>query len=224
MEETLDCVEAGPKAAARGAVVWLHGLGASGHDFEDVVPLLDLPGVRFVFPHAPERPVTINGGAVMRAWYDILELGGSLRGKEDEAGIRDSAEQVRALLRRENARGVPAGRIVLAGFSQGGAMALHVAHRYPEALRGIMVLSAYEVLPGSRQSEAAPANARTSLLACHGSLDPMVPFWAGRQTYEAYAGPDRPARWHAFPIGHAVCPEEIDVIRDWLKERFAGTA
>jgi phospholipase/carboxylesterase len=224
MEETLDGVEVGPEQEAGGAVVWLHGLGASGHDFEDVVPLLHLPDVRFVFPHAPARAVTINGGAVMRAWYDIIELGGSLRGKEDEAGIRDSADRVRALLRRENARGVPAGRIVLAGFSQGGAMALHVAHRYPEALLGIMVLSAYEVLSGSREAEAAPANARTPLLACHGTLDPMVPFWAGRKTYEAYAAPERPARWHAFPIGHAVCPEEIEVIRDWLRERFAENA
>jgi phospholipase/carboxylesterase len=219
MTELLPCVEIDARGEAAGTVIWLHGLGASGHDFEPIVPLLQLPQARFVFPHAPTRGVTINGGLLMPAWYDITTLG-SDRGGEDRGDVRESAALVEALLAREAARGIPAARVVLAGFSQGAAMALFVAHRHPEALRGIMVLSGYEVLPDTREEEAAAANRDTPLVACHGTYDPMVPVARARQAYQAYAHPGRPAEWHEFPIGHEVSPPEIAVIRDWLATRF----
>jgi phospholipase/carboxylesterase len=219
MTELLPCVEIDARGEAAGTVIWLHGLGASGHDFEPIVPLLQLPQARFVFPHAPTRGVTINGGLLMPAWYDITTMG-SERGGEDRDDVRESAALVEALIAREAARGIPAARVVLAGFSQGAAMALFVGHRHPEALRGIMVLSGYEVLPDTREAEAAPANRDTPLVACHGTYDPMVPVARARQAYQAYAHPGRPAQWHEFPIGHEVSPPEIAVIRDWLATRF----
>jgi phospholipase/carboxylesterase len=219
MGELLPCYEVEPQGEAQGSIVWLHGLGADGHDFEDVVPLLELPRVRFVFPHAPRKPVTINGGLIMPAWYDITSLA-SARG-ENERHVRESAEQVRGLIAREKQRGVDASRVVLAGFSQGGAMALHVGPRYPETLLGILVLSGYEVLAATREAEAAPANASTPMLFCHGSQDPLVPLAAGRQAYETYAE-GRAAEWHAFPIAHQVSMDEIRVVRDWLQARFAS--
>ncbi len=217
MAELLPCVELGPATAA-ASVVWLHGLGASGHDFEDVVPLLELPQVRFVFPHAPQRAVTLNMGLLMPAWYDILSLGG---GADDERGIRDSAWHVEALLAREQERGVAANRIVLAGFSQGGAIALHVGTRYGQTLAGIMLLSGYEVLAATREAEASAANRTTPLLACHGTRDPMVSLALGRAAYDAHAA-GRPAAWHVFPMAHAVCMDEIHVIGEWLRDRFAA--
>jgi phospholipase/carboxylesterase len=217
---TLPGVEIDPAGPPLGVVLWLHGLGASGHDFEGIVPLLELPQVRFVFPHAPPRPVTINAGMVMPAWYDVLQLAGDERGVEDESGIRASAGLIEALLEREEQRGVPSGRIVLAGFSQGGAMALHVGTRYPRPLGGIMVLSGYEVLSGAREAEQAPANLTTPLLACHGRLDPLVPLSRGRRAFEAHAQ-GRPAEWREFPIGHEVSLEEIAAIRAWLHRRLA---
>jgi phospholipase/carboxylesterase len=216
MAELLPCVEVGP-ASAVASVVWLHGLGASGHDFEDVVPLLELPQVRFVFPHAPQRAVTLNMGLIMPAWYDILSLGG---GVDDERGIRDSARHVEALLEREQERGVAVNRIVIAGFSQGGAIALHAGTRYAKTLAGIMLLSGYEVLADTREAEASAANRATPLLGCHGSLDPMVSLARGRAAYDAHAA-GRPAAWHAFPMAHAVCLDEIHVIGAWLAERLA---
>jgi len=222
MNQILPAVEIEPKAEATGSVIWLHGLGASGHDFADLPPLLQLPQVRFVFPHAPRRAVTINMGLIMPAWYDIVEVGGSLRGNEDERGIRQSAELIRALIAREEERGVPAARVVLAGFSQGGALALHVGLRYPKTLAGIMVLSAYEALPGTRQAEETEANRLTPILVCHGTHDPLVPWQGGRLLYEACSRGGRPAEWHSFPMQHQVCMEEVEVIRDWLKARFGA--
>jgi phospholipase/carboxylesterase len=219
--ELLPCVEVEARGgAAKGSVLWLHGLGASGHDFEDVVPMLDQPQVRFVFPHAPRRPVSVNMGLIMPAWYDIRALGGA-RGEDDERGIRESAQLVENLLSREKARGVPAGRIVLAGFSQGGALALFAGMRHQETLAGVMVLSAYELLPATREAEAAPANRSTPLLVCHGTDDPMVPLEGGRQAFAAWDHPERLAEFHEFPMAHAVCLEEIELIRRWLAERFA---
>lgn len=220
MTEILPAVEIEPQGEAKGSVIWLHGLGASGHDFADVPPLLHLPQIRFVFPHAPRKPVTINMGLIMPAWYDILTLGGSLRDNEDERGIRQSAALIEALIAREEERGVPASRVVLAGFSQGGAMALYVGTRYAKSLAGIVALSAYEVLPGTRQAEAQDANKLTPLLVCHGEHDPMVPWQGGRMLYETYSKDGRPAEWHTFPMEHQVCTEEIEVIRDWLRARF----
>ena len=219
MSEILPCVEIGPAADVDGSIVWLHGLGASGHDFEDVVPMLELPRVRFVFPHAPRLPVTINGGLIMPAWYDITSLAAA-RG-ENERHVRESAALIRNLVAREIERGVPASRVVLAGFSQGGALALYVATRYPESLLGILVLSGYEILAATREAEASAQNAATPMLSCHGTYDPLVPLAAGRQAYEAYA-PGRAAEWRAFPIAHQVSLDEIHVVRDWLHERFAN--
>jgi phospholipase/carboxylesterase len=217
MSELLSCVEIDPPGKPEGVVVWLHGLGADGHDFEPVVPILGLPRARFVFPHAPRAPVTINGGMVMPTWYDILAIGG---GGANEADVRRSAKQLQALLEREEQRGVPADRIILAGFSQGAAMALHVGTRYPRALRGIVALSGYEVLPHTREREETPANRTTPMLFCHGTADPLVPIAAGRLAYEAHAHPERPAEWHEFPMAHEVSPSELTVIRQWLGARF----
>ena len=221
MAEVLPCVEIDPPGKPEGAVVWLHGLGADGHDFEPIVPLLGLPRARFVFPHAPSMPVTINGGMVMPAWYDIRAIGG---GGESEADIRRSASLVQALLEREEQRGVSPSRIVLAGFSQGGAMALHVGTRYPRALLGIMVLSGYEVLAGTRNVEETGANRSTPMIFCHGTADPLVPIAAGRLAYEAHERPGRPAEWHPFSMAHEVSPAELTVIRQWLAARFGRTA
>jgi len=216
--ELLPCVEMGPEQEAEGAVVWMHGLGASGHDFEDVVPLLRRPRTRFVFPHAPRRAVTLNMGLIMPAWYDIRTLGGPR--DDDERGIRDSQRHIEALLAREVERGVPAQRIVVAGFSQGGAMALHVGLRYPETLAGILVLSAYELLPETRAAEASPANQATPALVCHGTYDPMVPVAGGREVQAGLAANGRPVEWHEFPMEHQLCLEEIEVIARWLDERL----
>jgi phospholipase/carboxylesterase len=214
----LPCVEAGPRGEADGAVVWLHGLGANGHDFEPIVPYLELPRVRFVFPHAPARAVTINGGMHMPAWYDILTLARS--GGGNASHVADSRAQVDALIRRENERGLATERVVLAGFSQGAALALHAGIRYPERLAGILVLSGYEVLPETRESEASPANRHTPMLFCHGIHDPVVPLAGGRLACENHAAPGRDTQWREFPIAHEVSDEEIAVVRDWLHARL----
>ena len=219
--EPLPCVEIEATGETRGSVVWLHGLGADGHDFEPIVPLLDRPDARFVFPNAPARPVTINGGMVMPAWYDILTLGGPGPG-ERAPDIRQSAGLVEALIEREERRGVASSRIVLAGFSQGAAMALHVGIRYPRPLLGIMVLSGYEVLAETREAEAGAANRATPILFCHGTHDPLVAVGRGRQAYRAHARPERPTEWHEFPIAHEVSLPEIAVVRAWLEARFAS--
>jgi phospholipase/carboxylesterase len=220
MSEILPCVELDPPGKPEGVVVWLHGLGADGHDFEPIVPILGLPRARFVFPHAPSLPVTINGGMVMPAWYDILAIGG---GGEREADVRRSTGQLRALLEREEQR-VPPNRIVLAGFSQGGAVALHVGTRHPRGLLGIMVLSGYEVLAHTREVEETPVNRSTPMLFCHGTTDSVVPIVAGRMAYQAHAHPGRPAEWHEFAMGHEVAPSELTVIRQWLAARFGRSA
>jgi len=218
MAGTLPCVEVGPRGQAAGVVLWLHGLGANGHDFEPIVPYLDLPRVRFVFPHAPVRAVTINGGMEMPAWYDILTLG--RQGGGNPAHVNEARAQVDALLRRENERGIAADRIVLAGFSQGAALALHAGIRYAERLAGILVLSGYEVLPGMREAEASPANQLTPMLFCHGTRDPLVPVAGGRAAFDAHASADRDAQWLEFPIAHEVSDDEIAAVRDWLHARL----
>jgi phospholipase/carboxylesterase len=214
----LPCVEVGPRGQADAAVVWLHGLGADGHDFEPIVPMLGLPRVRFVFPNAPLRAVTINGGMVMPAWYDITAL--DREGGADETDVRESAADVAALLAREKQRGVPPERTVLAGFSQGAAIALHAGVRHAETLAGILVLSGYDVLPATREAEAAPANRRTPMLFCHGAHDPLVPVERGRAAWKAHATPEREALWREFPIAHQVSPEEIEVFAGWLQDRL----
>ena len=218
MSALLPCVEVGPRGDAAGAVVWLHGLGANGHDFEPIVPYLELPRVRFVFPHAPSRAVTINGGMRMPSWYDIVSLAAA--GGGNAAHVAESRAQVDALLRRESERGLSSDRVVLAGFSQGAALALHTGIRYPETLAGIMVLSGYEVLPGTRDAEASPANRRTPMLFCHGTHDAVVPVEGGRMAWRAHSTPGRDAQWLEFPIAHEVSDAEIAAVRDWLHARL----
>lgn len=224
----LERIEVNPPGGAEpvGTVIWMHGLGASGHDFEPIVPFLHLPQVRFVFPHAPVIPVTLNGGMSMPAWYDILTLDREPgKNREPEISVREGARHVEALLAAEIDAGMPADRIVLAGFSQGGAMALHVGARFPVSLRGIMVLSGYLLLPDIFAEEAHVGNSETAALFCHGKDDPMVPCIGGRHAYETMRdqASSRAIEWHEFPMGHEVCPQEIGVIARWLGERFADS-
>jgi phospholipase/carboxylesterase len=213
----MDAVEIEPTAAHAATVVWLHGLGASGHDFEPIVPYLRLPGVRFVFPHAPLRAVTINGGYVMPSWYDIRTLDFLATDREDRDQIADTTARIEALLAREEDR---IDRVILMGFSQGGAMALHIGHRHRKRLRGIGVLSGYLVLPDAL-SEGAPENADTPLLFMHGRNDPVVPVFAGRASYDKFLRPGRDVRWKEYAMGHEVCPPQIGDIATWLRERTA---
>ncbi|MCX4243833.1 alpha/beta hydrolase [Paraliomyxa miuraensis] len=220
--KVLPCVELEPRAQSpRGAVIWLHGLGASGHDFEPIVPMLRQPELRFVFPHAPALPVTINGGMVMPAWYDIRRLDLAPY-RESETDIRRSATLVEALLRREKDRGIPAERIVLAGFSQGAAMALHVGLRHAEALCGLIILSGYHVLPQRFEAERSDANRRTPILFGHGIHDPVLPVVLGREAHDFVTAqmPQADIRWHQFPIAHSVSEAEIEIVAQWLAERF----
>lgn len=217
MTPLLEAIEIESAPAPDAAVLWLHGLGADGHDFEPVVPELRLPRelrVRFVFPHAPVRPVTLNMGMRMRAWYDIVQLGG---GREDEAGIRASQAQLEALLARERARGVAAGRIVLAGFSQGGAIALHTGLRHAARLAGILALSTYLPLAGTVAAESGAANRDAPLFMAHGSYDDIIPIERARQSRVALEALGRRVDWHEYPMPHAVCAEEIADIAAWLR-------
>ena len=217
-EELLECVEAGAGAQPSASVIWLHGLGADGHDFEPIVPELRLPArlpVRFVFPHAPVRPVTLNGGMAMRAWYDIIALGGNAQ--QDAAGIRESERQVRALLQRENERGIATNRIVLAGFSQGGAIALHTGVRYPERLAGIMGLSTYLPLTDTVDNERSSANANTPIFMAHGTHDPVLPIQMGQNSHRLLEQLGYDIEWHDYAMQHQVCLEEIQAISAWLQ-------
>ena len=212
-------IESAPSPTA--AVIWLHGLGADGYDFVDIVPMLGLKAVptRFVFPHAPMRPVTINGGAVMRAWYDVRGDAGVRR--EDEAGVRESQQQIEALIAREKTRGVPAGRIVLAGFSQGGAMALQTSLRHPERLAGIMALSCFLPLTDKVAAEAAPANRDVPIFMAHGTNDPLIPLARARHAYDLLTSLGYRIEWHEYPIPHSVSPAEIRDISAWLQRILA---
>lgn len=216
MNPTHDTVEIQTGERPDAAVIWLHGLGADAHDFEPIVPALRLPrrlSVRFVFPNAPVRPVTINGGMPMRAWYDIVELGGA---RQDEAGIRASGHIVTQLIERENARGIATQRIVLAGFSQGGAVALHAGLRYGEALAGILAMSTWLPLHTTLQAERSAANARVPILYAHGMYDDMVGIERARASRAILEGLGYPVQWREYPMGHEVCPEEIADIGAWL--------
>jgi len=217
----LDCIEIEPKSDATASVIWLHGLGADGNDFVPIVDELGLGadhGARFVFPNAPVRPVTINNGMSMRAWYDIA--GVSIADKQDVDGIHASAAEIEALIARENGRGVPTERIVLAGFSQGGAIALHAGLRHTESLAGIMALSCYLPLHESLDSEAAPGNAATSIFMAHGSEDPMVPVSLGRSSRDMLQQAGYAVDWHEYPMQHQVCMPQIQDIGGWLATRL----
>ena len=196
-------------------MIWLHGLGADGHDFEPIVPELGLRfPVRFVFPHAPVRAVTINGGMAMRAWYDIFSF--DRHAEEDAAGIRASAAAVTELVDREIARGVASERIVLAGFSQGGAIALHAGLREPRPLAGVLALSTYLPLATTLASERSAANARIPIFMAHGTDDPVLPFAMAEASRRALESLGYAVDWHAYPMAHSVCLEEIGAIGAWL--------
>lgn len=220
--EVLPCVEVEPRQRADAAVIWLHGLGADGHDFEPVVPALGLSAshrVRFVFPHAPAIPVSLNYGMVMPAWYDIA--GPDLRRtRHDEPGIRASAARVESLIAREKSRGVAADRVVLAGFSQGGAIAIFTALRHRERLAGLIALSTYLVLEDKLEPERSDANRELPILQCHGTFDPMVPEERGRACRDKLTALGWRVAWHTWPMEHQVCQQEIEIIGAWLRERL----
>lgn len=199
-------------------ILWLHGLGADGNDFVPIIDELELPAasrIRFIFPHAPMRPVSINNGFVMRAWYDVLNL--NFNQPEDEDGLRDSQRAIEALLERERQRGITPERIVLAGFSQGGAMALQTGLRYPERLAGIMALSCYLPLQQTLATEAHPVNSATSIFMAHGSQDPIVPLTLAATSRRQLLESGYAVEWHEYPMAHAVCAEEMADISAWLK-------
>ncbi|MEI6759402.1 MAG: carboxylesterase [Betaproteobacteria bacterium] len=215
-------LESAPNPTA--AVIWLHGLGADGHDFAGLVPELDLsncPPIRFVFPHAPSMPVTVNGGYVMPAWYDIL--GPNLVSQQDAAGIQNSARAIVALIEHEVALGIPADRIVLAGFSQGCAMALHTGLRLPQRLAGIMALSGYLPLADRLGAERQPANAQTPVFMAHGTQDPVVVIARGEASRDALVALGQPVDWRSYPMPHSVHPNEISDISAFLAQ-VLGTA
>ncbi|MEJ2602437.1 MAG: dienelactone hydrolase family protein [Gammaproteobacteria bacterium] len=217
----LETIEITTGGEPDGAVIWLHGLGADGHDFEPIVPELRLPArlaLRFVFPHAPMRPVTVNGGMRMRAWYDIIAL--DRRARQDEAGIRESAAATVTLIEQELERGIAADRIVLAGFSQGGAIAIHTALRYPDRLAGLLALSTWMPLARTLAGEASEANRKLPVFMAHGRQDPMVPLALAEQSREELAAAGYLVQWETYDMGHAVCAQEIADISLWLQERF----
>jgi len=213
----LETVELEPPTPADAAVVWMHGLGADGHDFESLVPELRLgasPAVRFVFPHAPVRPVTINGGQRMRAWYDVA--GFDRRAGQDERGLRESAEAIGALVARERERGIAASRILIAGFSQGGAMALFTALRWPERLGAIVALSSYLPFGDTLREELHPANAGLPVFMAHGQFDPILPQSLGEASCDTLRSLGCPVEWHSYPMPHSVCLEEVSDLRRFL--------
>lgn len=217
MTENFDTVELETGPAPAASILWLHGLGADAHDFEPIVPALvprASPALRFIFPNAPVRPVTINGGYAMRAWYDIISL--ERGAKQDEAGMRASDALLGRLIARENARGIPSHRIFLAGFSQGGVMAILSGTRYPERLAGIIGLSCYMALADSFDAERAAANAHTPIFMAHGTQDPMVDVRLGEETRARLATAGYDVEWHAYPMPHSVSPAEIADLSRWL--------
>lgn len=223
MSEYLPAIEIEQGSKPQFAVIWLHGLGADGSDFVPVVPALGLaesPGVRFVFPHAPVMPVTCNGGWAMPAWYDILSLTPGER-RIDEAGLLRSRAALRCLIEREGERGIPAARVFLAGFSQGGAVAYTTALTHPQALGGVIALSTYLPSPGLVEREATEANRGIPVFAAHGDDDDVVAPALGRQARDILLAAGYAVGWREYPMAHEVCFEEIAAIGDWLRERFA---
>jgi len=214
---TLQTIEIETAPSPTAAVIWLHGLGADGNDFVPIVREIDLSGsqtIRFIFPTAPTMPVTINGGYAMRAWYDIFTP--ELVRREDEPGLRASQAMVEALIAKEKARGIPAERIVLAGFSQGCAMTLQTGLRHPEKLAGLMCLSGYLPLAGTTAAEANQANLATPIFMAHGRQDPVVVIARAEQSRDLLSTLGHQIEWHEYQMQHSVCQEEIDDIGQWL--------
>ena len=221
-DKPLDTIEIETGKNPSSSVIWMHGLGADGNDFVPIVNELELdgtPAIRFVFPHAPMRPVTINNGSVMRAWYDVSlgDLEGQSR-SADEQGVRESQAHITALIEREARRGVGAEHIVLAGFSQGGAIALQTGLRYPRKLAGVLALSTYLPLAESLTQEATPANRTTPIFMAHGTYDPVVPLMMGAGSMTLLSGLGYAVEWRQYPMPHSVCPEEIQDIGAWLRK------
>ena len=220
MVERLETIEIETAPHPTASVIWLHGLGADGNDFAPMVPelgLRDLPGIRFIFPHAPMMPVTINNGYVMRAWYDVTP--GDLEGRQrqvDENGVRASQAAIGNLIAHENQRGIAARDIVIAGFSQGGAIALQTGLRHRERLAGVMALSAYLPLADTLPAEAAAQNQDVPIFYAHGTYDPMIPFAMATASRDRLGALGYPVEWHEYPMQHSVCPEEIADISKWL--------
>jgi phospholipase/carboxylesterase len=218
----LETITIEPKQPAIGSVIWLHGLGADGNDFVPLVPELTLPEhipLRFVFPHAPVRPITINNNYPMRGWFDIYSLSDLTR--EDEAGIQQSAATVVELIHHEINRGIESQRILLAGFSQGGAIALYAGLRFNKPLAGILALSTYLPMPVTLSTEANATNQAVSIFQAHGTYDDILPLQLGKMTNQLLTQMNYHCEWHEYPMGHAVCPDEIKDIGHWLQRVFA---
>ena len=219
MTQLLENIEIETAPNPQFAIIWLHGLGADGNDFVPIVRELDLaglPGIRFVFPHAKTMPVTINGGYVMRAWYDIT--GAELTRREDEGGLRASQRDVEALIAREKERGIPASRIILAGFSQGCAMTLQTGLRHPEKLAGMLCLSGYLPLAPVTAAERTEANLQTPIFMAHGRQDHVVPFLRAEQSRDALQALGYQVEWHAYQMQHSLCLEEVQDISKWIRK------
>ncbi|MGI4717864.1 MAG: alpha/beta hydrolase [Janthinobacterium lividum] len=222
MTQLLENIEIETAPNPEIAVIWLHGLGADGNDFVPLVNELDLtklPGIRFVFPHAKTMPVTVNGGYVMRAWYDIT--GAELTRREDEGGLRASQRDVEALIAREKARGIPASRIVLAGFSQGCAMTLQTGMRHPEKLAGMLCLSGYLPLAGVVAQERSEESLATPIFMAHGTHDNVVPFVRAQQSAQVLKELGYQVEWHQYTMQHTLCLEEVRDISAWLQKVLA---
>jgi len=218
MNNLLKCLEIDSTLPANASVIWLHGLGADGHDFESIVPELNLAkhlNVRFVFPHAPHMPVTINGGFAMPAWYDIRA--DNIEGRQDQSGIHQSAKAIQALIEREKERGIPAHRIILAGFSQGGAMALYVGIRQHQALAGMLGLSCYTLLPDEARQHPKP---NSPIMLAHGIDDEIVPLALGQSSHQYLTAQGFAVHWQTYPMTHSVCPAEIQHIGAWMNNVF----
>jgi len=210
-----------PQSPAAATVIWLHGLGADGWDFVPVVSELGLPDdlpVRFIFPHAPVRPVTVNAGYEMRAWYDIISF--TPEGRADETGLAEASQRVMTYVRAESEAGVPASRVVLAGFSQGGAVALFAGLRHPERLAGILALSTYLPFPEKLAADKSAANAQVPILMCHGREDPMVKLWMGSESRDLLGSQGYGVEWHDYPMQHELCIEELADVSRWLRARL----
>jgi len=223
MSQLPECVEVGP-ADAQHSVIWLHGLGADGHDFEPLVPELGLAdrSVRFIFPHAPVQPVTLNGGMAMRAWYDIHSP--RIQEDEDAAGIRTSQAMIEALILQQHQRGVDSRRIILAGFSQGGAIALHTGLRHAESLGGILALSTYLPLVADFEQERQYANQAVPIFMAHGSDDPVVPLSLAETSCQILQQAGYHVTWKRYPMQHQVCLAEISDIAAWLRQQLNNEA
>jgi phospholipase/carboxylesterase len=222
MSELLPSVIVDAPSTHQATVIWLHGLGDSGNGFAPIVPALNIPdtlGIKFIFPHAPVRPVTVNNGMAMRAWYDIKSM--NFNDRADLVGVKESAAQVKALIEAEIASGIPASKIVLAGFSQGGVISYYLGCRFPQTLAGIMTLSTYMADGESLGDERSEASLSTPIFAAHGRFDDVVPVAMGKAAFTQVEALGYQAQWQEYPMQHNVCPEQIGHISAWLQARLA---